>query len=514
MNASRVSPNSILLLGASCVLAVLIGLAVTSPFEMSNLSLLAGTMALVVSPLILKYHHALVVCCWNAAINVVFLPGNLTLPAVLIGTSVVLTIVHAGIDRNYKYYSLPGLTWPLIALAGVVFITIMANGGVRSLTGGLWGAKRYFNIFVAIAGYFAITAHDVPSMRRRIIYATLYFLSAATYVTGDLLYIGGIHIPLLMAIFPSQAEFYNALTIGGFARYAGIGWAGMAVANTMLCRFGLGGIARSPFGWRLALFMMALAASLVGGHRVAVLLMGAVLISLFFFEGKLKPAYWYVGIGSVILALALTVVFAKSLPLPFQRALSFLPIEINPDARKDASNTLEWRLLMWRVALPEVSENLWVGKGYLYSASDHYLATFGAATRLYKSYEFALVDGTYHNGFLTLVIPFSLFGLLAFLWFCWGAIRMLWVNYRYGASELIAINTFLISLFCARVVFFFTAYGQFDTDLAVFTGIAGLSVLVNGQRVTRERMSRRINAKPQPHHSEGAEFREIGPKTR
>ena len=73
----------------------------------------------------------------------------------------------------------------------------------------------------------------------------------------------------------------------------------------------------------------------------------------------------------------------------------------------------------------------------------------------------------------------SIFGFLAFFWFCLASIRVLYANYRYGESHLRMVNTFLLPYFCARLLFYLTVYGQFDLDFVIFTGTVGLSIALN-----------------------------------
>src|SRR5437879_3225317 len=114
------------------------------------------------------------------------------------------------------------------------------------------------------------------------------------------------------------------------------------------------------------------------------------------------------------------------MPLAFQRSLSFLPIKVDNLARSDAIGTLDWRFSIWKAVLPEVPKYFLLGKGYSYSGVDSYLTAEAMRRGLYTPYESTLIDGNYHNGFLTLAIPFSILGVLVFLWFCWSALRVLY----------------------------------------------------------------------------------------
>jgi hypothetical protein len=98
----------------------------------------------------------------------------------------------------------------------------------------------------------------------------------------------------------------------------------------------------------------------------------------------------------------------------------------------------------------------------------------------YSSYETTLINGNYHSGPLTLIIPFGILGVLAFAVFCWNSLRLLWSNYRFGEASMARTNTFLLAYFTGRLVFFLIFYGQFDADLMLFTGTVGLSICLNG----------------------------------
>jgi O-antigen ligase len=135
---------------------------------------------------------------------------------------------------------------------------------------------------------------------------------------------------------------------------------------------------------------------------------------------------------------------------------------------------------MWKVVLPLVPQYLLLGKGYSFDGTDYYLSTQALSHGLRSVYEGAMISNDYHNGFLTLIIPLGIFGFLAFAAFCWGSLRALYANYRYGDPELNRINTFLLAYFIARLVFYLTIYGEFHLDLMIFTGIIGLSLTLNG----------------------------------
>jgi hypothetical protein len=86
----------------------------------------------------------------------------------------------------------------------------------------------------------------------------------------------------------------------------------------------------------------------------------------------------------------------------------------------------------------------------------------------------------YHNGPLSVIITFGIFGVIGFIWFLVAACRGLYFNYRYGDPELHNINATLLALFLARILLFLFIFGGFYGDMAHFAGIIGLSLALNG----------------------------------
>src|SRR5262249_19203035 len=143
----------------------------------------------------------------------------------------------------------------------------------------------------------------------------------------------------------------------------------------------------------------------------------------------------------------------ESMPLMVQRALSFLPaVRMDPVAREGAQGSTEWRVEMWKEALPQVPKYFIKGKGYVIDPSDLFMAEVAAFHGGFGIQAAgALVAGDYHNGPLSLLIPFGIFGLVGFMWLIVASLRLLYFHYRYGDPALHRINTFLLAAFVAKV---------------------------------------------------------------
>src|SRR5262249_45173838 len=147
--------------------------------------------------------------------------------------------------------------------------------------------------------------------------------------------------------------------------------------------------------------------------------------------------------------------FSCGLPLSMQRSLSVLPLDIDPAARADAQASIEWRVEMWRMLLDEVPHYFWLGKGYAINPTDIYLMDQAVRHGLAGPFEGAMVSGDYHSGPLSVLIPFGIFGVTAFMAFLIASFRVIILNYRYGRPDISNINTFVLSYFTAKVIFYF-----------------------------------------------------------
>jgi O-antigen ligase len=263
-------------------------------------------------------------------------------------------------------------------------------------------------------------------------------------------------------------------------RIGGFGLASVAVVCGMLVMYGVHGLLDLKRLWRLLIVAVAIALGTYSGFRSMLMLCLAPIVVLFFMEGLYRTRTAFAIAGAAALVGALLVIFAPELPLPIQRAISFLPVEVDPLVRQDAQNSVDWRVEMWRSLLPEVPQYWFMGKGYLMEAQALTLGFESSVRGLGSRWEAAAVAGDFHNGLLSLVIPLGGLGLAAFAWFLIAGGRVLFLNYRHGQEELKTINRFFLAYFLVRITHFIFVFGSFYQDLFIFTGLVGMSLSLNG----------------------------------
>jgi hypothetical protein len=218
---------------------------------------------------------------------------------------------------------------------------------------------------------------------------------------------------------------------------------------------------------------------MLGGFRSSVILCGLIFTVQFFLERVYRTRVFPMFIFCGIIIAVLLVPFAQKLPYTWQRSLAFLPLKINETAKRDAQNTLEWRLQIWKDMLPTVPQYLLLGKGYSLSKLD--LATASSQSFKYVSDADAVsIVGNYHSGPLSVAIPFGIWGIIGVLWFWIASLHGLHRNYRYGDPTLRVVNGFLFAYFTAKIILFLVVFGGLYGDMATFVGIIGLSISLNG----------------------------------
>lgn len=492
--------RSLIIYGLCIPLAIYLGYLLANPMDRVSLGIIVAALCMPLIPFLLRWHHVLLIMSWNMSVVLFFIPGSPYLWLLMTAVSLGLTALQQILKRNVQFAGARSVVWPLLFLAAVILMTALLTGGIgiRALGGDAYGGKRYILLLGAIAGYFALTSHRVPP-GQGFKYVALYFLGALTLMISN----AGPLIPsslyFIFALFP--VESIQALSgesaRGEYVRLSGVTIACVGVLCFILARYGVGGVfelgerwrflpLRFRGGlainqpWRLLAFLAVVFLCLMGGYRSYAIIIGLVLLGLFYLEGlvrtKMMPVFVLLAISLVAIGLPLV----DKLPLTVQRSLSFLPITVNPIARADAEGSSEWRLNIWRKVVPTIPQYLLVGKGYSIDAQELEAAESFENFRGNNEGAMYELSSDFHNGPLSVIIPLGIFGAIGFLWFLAAAFRVLLYNYRWGDAEYRRINTFLLTYFTVRVIYFLAVFGSLHTEMTMFTGLIGLSISVNG----------------------------------
>ena len=464
-----------------------IGYLLATPLDPTTLIVLGVLLFILLIPLFLRWHHIWLVASWNMTAVLFFLPGR---PRLWMGMALVsfsIGVFQYTINRNLKFLHVRSMARPLFFFAAVVLTTAGLRGGIglRALGSPVAGGAYYLDILVAIIGYFALVSRRIPPQRAGL-YVTLFILGGATMSIGELPRVLPSSFNALFLIFPvmtgSALIAQGPTVIGSFSgveRIQGLSSLGLGIFCVMLAHYGVRGILLEPSKpWRLVVLTGCMLVGMMGGFRSALILMLMTFAFLFYLERLHHTRLLPVLLVALFVGAALVTTFASRLPFSMQRSIAFLPLDIDPAARLSAQASTEWRLQIWRDILPQVPQYLLLGKGYGFSTREMQMTQ--DLRRQGGDIEGTEMAGDYHNGPLSILIPFGIFGMVGFIWFLWAGFRVLYQNYHFGDPAYRGWNAFLFAYFVVKAVFFFIVFGGLALDFLQFIGVVGLSVSLNG----------------------------------
>jgi len=467
-------------MGLCLPLAVLLGYLLAEPLDSATLGVVIFVLVILALPIMMKWHHPLLIFCWNVIIYPWFIPGCPGLWMIMSFVGLIFALVNRSISPDNQFVYVPSIAKPLFFLLAVVLITAGLTGGFNIRAMGSeqrFGGKGYVFILASVAGFFALTSRRVPANRAPL-YVAIFFLAGITPIIGTIAEYLGPKAYLIQSLFslePPTLPFDTPAMMEAFlTHFGGLNFLGIALASFLLARYGVRALLNPSRPWRLLLLLAAAVGMLGSGYRGSIMWFVLTLGVMFCLEGLHRTALLPLALG-LLLAVGLGLIpFSNKLPHSMQRTLSFLPFEVDPVVKESAVSSNEWRLEIWRIMFPQVPKYLIKGKGYSLDPSELYMASFDS------TYSVALIAQNYHNGFLSIIIPFGIFGVIGLVWFLVACLRYLNHQYRFGNPAHQKINNVLFALFIVKVITFIGIFGHFYADLPVFVGLIGLSISLNG----------------------------------
>ena len=455
--------RSLIVYGLCLPLAVVLGYLLADPFDLTTLGTVGIVVFILLTPVFLRWHHVWLIATWNMSAVLFFLPGRPPAWQGMALISFTIAVLQYILNRNMRFFSVPSVTKPLLFLAAVVLITMRLTGGVGLKT---FGSSNYGgrNYVCDLCGNYRVFRPHQPPDSSQSGQALRHALLTGPRHNGNRRFASGVAVGFQLFV-PGVPSAWQRLPRApghelrrGGARITGLGFLGDGLFAVMLARYGIRGIfLESAKPWRAIAFITVTALGLLGGFRSIFVIFLLTFVVLFYLErlhhSRLLPAIILVG----LLGGTLMLTFANRLPFMMQRALSVLPINVDPAARLAAQATSDWRLQIWRNVLPQVPQYLILGKGYGFSARE--LAMIQDSRSGTAGQESTELVGDYHNGPLSVLIPFGIFGMAGFLWFLWAGLRVTYQNYQFSDPACRCANAYLFALFIVKIILFFTVFG-------------------------------------------------------
>jgi len=485
---NNVNPTALLrslIVYAVCVpLAIIVGYLLTS-LDYQSMGLIGFLAAIMIFPLLMKWHYPLLVLSWAMPVTLFFLPGHPTLFLAMAAISLTISVVERILDRNKPFLPTGGVAWPLLAFLLVIVITAKLTGGfgLRSMGSDVYGGKKYIFLIVGILSFFAITARPIPK-RYANLYVGLYFAGGILNFVSDMYSYVPSPLHFIYQVIPPSI-FGTGLdddAVLGVSRMGGVATAAGCVFSWLLALYGFRDNMLTSKFWRPVLMGITFILMFLGGFRAIILGAFIMLALIFYLEKMHRTGMMMVMLLGGLLGAALLVPMAPHLPFTFQRALAFLPLNISPEARLNADASTEWRLEIWQALLPQVPKYLLLGKGYAFSA-ETFNESMGRDAMFQKTIDAAenplALAGDFHSGPLSVVLSFGVWGVIVWLWYWVAGFFVVWRNYKYGDPALAHINRYFFAAFIAKCFGFLFIFGDVVGDVGGFAGLIGMSIALN-----------------------------------
>jgi O-Antigen ligase len=491
---------------AICIpVAALVGYLLTNPLDYGTLGFLSFVLAVLLSPLLIRWHYSLLVfglCCPAVCF---FFPGKPPLWQVVVIVSLGIAIVERALNSEHRFVSVPVMTWPLMFIVLMGFITAELNGGINlhAVGGEVGGGRKYITLFVGAAAFFALTSRVIqPGHRKWFFY--VWFLTGLLGIIGNLYPFLPSPLNQINLLFPPSMSLDKEITES--TRFTAFSFAIGSITVFMLARHGLRGIFSAGQIWRLPVFMGSVLLSMLGGFRNVMAGLMINLALLFILEKLHRTRLALVVAMFVVILTTVVVTCSNSLPYTFQRSLCFLPLKWRTDVVLDAQASSEWRFKIWRATWPKVPQYLLLGKGYVLTKEDYDMIGQGQFANMTASHvdaaeESLAISGDYHSGPLSTLMPFGIWGAIGILWLQGATLFVLYRNWRYGDPGLQTMNLFFfVSTFTGAIAFYFI-FGSFNDSVGDLAKVAGFSVAMNGglgRPVSQPKVNPLIKPRPLP----------------
>ncbi|MFL2877212.1 MAG: O-antigen ligase family protein [Pontiellaceae bacterium] len=353
---------------------------------------------------------------------------------------------------------------PLMLFTGLVLILMASRGtGLRFLGSETWGGMIYIRIFVAVAFYLAIRKVDIS--KKLFKYAIIGTFIGG--VLGALIQRSGFVAAAsqLSSIGPEAIGSKRLMWLQPFV------YAAFPLVLAIRWKF-------RPLG--LFIWIVLLGAMGLTGFRsrIVALIMVTVLFGFIGSKTRIKYSIKCFIAGALLWISAILV--SPYVPAGLQRAVSFLPgTKIETFAGKDALESVEWRVEIWKYCWERFPDYFWIGRGSTFNVYDTVENLSTSDIILYTPW-FAFQTHAYHSGPLTLLIDYGFPGFLVGTWLLLAIGVSAWkiaVNMvQYNSLE----SRYCLALCCWllwEVISFFLVYGQMPKFGRILVAGAVVTVL-------------------------------------
>jgi hypothetical protein len=388
-------------------------------------------------------------------------------------------------------------TWlDLVMLAQVVVLwqSYVRNPTGLALFGGdTFGGRPYFDYAVAIMSYFLLTVirTDIKTLKKVIIVViaanvfddlirTISALSGSFNRLVALVY-GNVDSEVNMQGASYEFDIMNTR----FTSFAGLG-----LTLCLICysfRRPLSCLVPRPF-WAFVSNLFGLILILFSGFRS-----GLIQIGCYFIAGSMirrRPVDAVVaGIAGGLTLLIFGAVFGLSgMPMPVQRVLSFIPLEVSDAVRHSAQSSSDWRFKMWHIVLSsdKYIKNKLLGDGFGYSRAEHEAqmkALDGTGHYAGDSIDMFIAKGSYHGWHVEAIRFTGVLGLVIGIILLFGFANSAWKGMtHFRGTEYFGYICYICIPIFIEPFFHIFVFGSYKSTFIQLIAMAGIVRLIDNIR--------------------------------
>src|SRR5271157_1947043 len=102
-------PRACIVLGICAPLAVLLGYLLAAPLDPSCLMVVLLVLFVLSVPLLMRWHHPLLVLSWNMALCPFFVPGRPFVWLIMAGASMFFAVLNRSVNAQKQFLLVPSL---------------------------------------------------------------------------------------------------------------------------------------------------------------------------------------------------------------------------------------------------------------------------------------------------------------------------------------------------------------------------------------------------------------------
>lgn len=382
------------------------------------------------------------------------------------------------IIRNRKDFNFQYTLWFVFFALIVVMTAFYRGSGLRVLGSELWGGFAYINILLSCAFIYSVIHLKIDNKHLHLYLSMMCLLSFIPLVS-ELINRGIVGDSDLKYFFQGLLNNINEDLIIVEEEERFRTFAQPAIFMCLLA-FICNTDDNLSESRGLLFFIFIFFSFMIGslsGHRIVIITIILIIFFQHWLKNQFDSKFLIKGVLIAVTTGFFFFLFSDYLPSEMRRSFSWLPWVKS----EDASNSSEWRLLVWAIAWIELPNYWLIGKGLAFSYSNLEYAQMTDVANV----EWAVITNNYHNGPLSVMIGFGVLGLFALIGL-WVTLIKRYNYYIYSdwGEDIQRKQYFIIvySYFLTLTITFIFIFGDVHISIPIlFFVVALLEIIIAGK---------------------------------